>query len=154
MGGPPAWTRWRPGGLRPPSGPILNHVTPPHLRKACRAGPAAPAGHAPVISSRTLPRMPGLPSMGTYALGSVFAPASVALVGGSPRERSLGRLVLGQIVEGGFPGRVGVVNARYPSIAGVDSSPRLDALGFTPELVIIATPPSKVAKVAAAAADA
>ncbi|MEN1940191.1 bifunctional acetate--CoA ligase family protein/GNAT family N-acetyltransferase [Luteimonas sp. MJ174] len=92
--------------------------------------------------------------MGTYALGSVFAPASVALVGGSPRERSLGRLVLGQIVEGGFPGRVGVVNARYPSIAGVDSSPRLDALGFTPELVIIATPPSKVAKVAAAAADA
>ncbi|MGY0610751.1 bifunctional acetate--CoA ligase family protein/GNAT family N-acetyltransferase [Luteimonas sp. A501] len=92
--------------------------------------------------------------MGTYALGSVFAPASVALVGGSPRERSLGRLVLGQIVEGGFPGRVGVVNARYPAIAGVDSSPRLDALGFAPELVIIATPPSKVAKVAAAAADA
>lgn len=92
--------------------------------------------------------------MGTYALGSVFAPASVALVGSSPRERSLGRLVLRQIIDGGFPGRIGVVNRRYPQIEGVATAPRLAGLGFAPELVIISTPPSSVARAAASAADA
>ena len=79
--------------------------------------------------------------MGTYALGSVFSPASVALVGGSPRERSLGRLVLRQVIDGGFRGRIGVVNRRYPELEGVATAPALDALGFVPELVLIATPP-------------
>ncbi len=92
--------------------------------------------------------------MGTYALGSVFSPASVALVGSSPRARSLGRLVLRQILDGGFPGRVGVVNRRYPEIEGIATAPRLAALGFAPELVIIATPPATVARAAASAADA
>ena len=92
--------------------------------------------------------------MGTYALGSVFSPASVALVGGSPRERSLGRLVLRQLLDGGFPGRVGVVNRRYPALEGVATAPRLDALGFVPELVLVATPPATVARVAMRAADA
>ena len=92
--------------------------------------------------------------MGTYALGSVFAPASVALVGSSPRERSLGRLVLRQIIDGGFPGRIGVVNRRYPEIEGVATAPRLAGLGFAPELVIISTPPAAVARAAASAADA
>ena len=92
--------------------------------------------------------------MGTYALGSVFSPASVALVGGSPRERSLGRLVLRQIIDGGFRGRIGVVNKRYPELEGVATAPRLDALGFAPELVLVATPPATVARVAMRAADA
>ncbi|GHD72011.1 GCN5 family N-acetyltransferase [Luteimonas padinae] len=92
--------------------------------------------------------------MGTYALGSVFSPASVALVGGSPRERSLGRLVLRQIIDGGFRGRIGVVNKRYPELEGVAAAPRLDALGFAPELVLVATPPATVARVAMRAADA
>ena len=65
--------------------------------------------------------------MGTYALGSVFAPASVALVGGSPRERSLGRLVLRQVIDGGFHGRIGVVNRNYPEIEGVANAERVAA---------------------------
>lgn len=92
--------------------------------------------------------------MGTYALGSIFSPASVALVGGSPRERSLGRLVLRQLLDGGFRGRVGVVNPRYAEIEGVATAPRLDALGFAPELVLVAAPPEDVPRVAKAAADA
>src|SRR3546814_3053360 len=51
--------------------------------------------------------------MSTYALGSVFSPTSVAVVGASPRERSLGRLVLRQLREGGFAGPVGLVNPNY-----------------------------------------
>ncbi len=91
--------------------------------------------------------------MSTYALKSVFAPASVALVGASPRERSLGRLVLRQLREGGFAGPIGLVNPRYREIDGMATAPRLDALGFAPELVVVAAPPEDVAGVAAAAAD-
>src|SRR5690606_34390409 len=89
----------------------------------------------------------------TYALKSVFAPASVALVGASPRERSLGRLVLRQLLDGGFAGPVGLVTPRYASIEGVAAVRRLEALPFAPELVIIASPPADVAAAAAAAAE-
>lgn len=91
--------------------------------------------------------------MSTYALGSVFAPASVALVGASPRARSLGRLVLRQLRDGGFAGRIGLVNPRYAQIEGMPAVRRLDALDFVPELVVIASPPRDVAAVAQAAAD-
>jgi acetyltransferase len=89
----------------------------------------------------------------TYALKSVFSPASIALVGASPRERSLGRLVLRQLLDGGFAGPVGLVNPRYPAIEGVAAVPGMEALPFVPELVIIASPPADVPAIAAAAAD-
>lgn len=91
--------------------------------------------------------------MSTYALQSVFQPASVALVGASPRARSLGRLVLRQLREGGFAGPIGVVNPRHASIDGLATHPTLAALPFAPELVIVAAPPADVAGVVAAAAD-
>src|SRR3546814_14446553 len=46
--------------------------------------------------------------MSTYALGSVFSPTSVAVVGASPRERPLGRLVPRPLREGGLAGAVGL----------------------------------------------
>lgn len=91
--------------------------------------------------------------MSVYALESVFRPSAVALVGASPRPRSLGRLVLQQLREGGFAGAVGLVNPRYPHIDGLPSVDRLAALPFVPELVIIATPPNDVVATARDAAD-
>lgn len=90
--------------------------------------------------------------MSTYALQSVFRPASVVVVGASPRPRSLGRLVLQQLRTGGFDGPIGLVNPRYAAIDDVQSSATMDALPFVPELVVIATPPADVAGVAEAAA--
>ena len=90
--------------------------------------------------------------MSTYALDAVFSPKSVALVGASPRERSLGRLVLHQLREGGFAGPVGLVNPRHREIEGVRAVRRLQDLEFQPELVVIAAPPEDVAGVAEAAA--
>ena len=90
--------------------------------------------------------------MSTYALQSVFHPASVALVGASPRPRSLGRLVLQQLREGGFAGPIGLVNPRHAVIDGVKAVRSFDALAFVPELVVIAVPPADVATVAEAAA--
>jgi len=91
-------------------------------------------------------------TMSTYALQSVFHPASVALVGASPRPRSLGRLVLQQLREGGFAGPIGLVNPRHAVIDGVKAVRSFDALAFVPELVVIAVPPADVATVAEAAA--
>ena len=90
--------------------------------------------------------------MSTYALQSVFRPASVVVVGASSRPRSLGRLVLQQLRTGGFGGPIALVNPRYASIDGVQASATMDALPFVPELVVIATPPADVAGVAEAAA--
>ena len=91
-------------------------------------------------------------TMSTYALQSVFHPASVAVVGASPRPRSLGRLVLQQLREGGFPGPIGLVNPRHAVIDGVRAARTFEALAFVPELVVIAVPPADVAAVAEAAA--
>lgn len=91
--------------------------------------------------------------MSIYALESIFRPGSIAVVGASPRPRSLGRLVLQQLREGGFKGAVGLVNPRYPSIDGVPSVPDLAELPFAPELVVIAAPVQDVPRIAEAAAD-
>lgn len=92
--------------------------------------------------------------MSTYGLDALFKPRSVAVVGGSPRERSVGRIVLRNLREGGFDGRLGVVNRRYPDIEGVATAPRLAELGWTPDLVVITAPHDQVPRAVASAAAA
>ena len=43
--------------------------------------------------------------MSTYHLQSVFRPQSVAVIGGSPRQRSAGRAVMRNLRGTGFPAR-------------------------------------------------
>ncbi len=92
--------------------------------------------------------------MGIYALESVFRPHSLALVGGSPRERSLGRTILQNLQAAGFAGPIGVVNPKHAQIAGIASVPRFSKLLFKPELVIVAVSPNKVPTAIADAAAA
>jgi len=91
--------------------------------------------------------------MSQRALDAVFRPAAIALAGASPRPRSLGRWVLGQLREGGFPGPLGVVNPHYAEIDGLAAVKAFSALGFAPELTIIAVPPAEVAATAREAAE-
>ncbi len=91
--------------------------------------------------------------MSLYALHAVFRPTSIAVIGASPRPRSLGRLVLQQLRDGGFAGRIGLVNPRYPSIEGVEAVPDLAALPFVPDTVVIAAPPADVVGIARTAAE-
>jgi hypothetical protein len=51
--------------------------------------------------------------MSTYRLHHLFAPRSVALIGASRREGSLGRIILENLREGGFEGAIHLVNPRY-----------------------------------------
>jgi acetyltransferase len=78
--------------------------------------------------------------MSTYRLDKVFNPASIALVGASPRAGGLGRAVLTNLRAGGFAGRIACINPRYREIDGEPCLRDLAALDFTPDLVAIAAP--------------
>jgi len=91
--------------------------------------------------------------MSTYHLQSVFRPQSVAVVGGSPRERSAGRAVMRNLRAAGFPGKVAWINPRYSEIDGIRTVKRLKDLDWVPELVVITAPASIVPQVVATAAE-
>jgi acetyltransferase len=78
--------------------------------------------------------------MSTYRLKNLLAPRSVALVGASPRQGSVGRAILDNIRKAQFAGEFGLVNPRYPDIDGVASVGSIGRLGFAPELVVITAP--------------
>src|SRR6201991_1458895 len=82
--------------------------------------------------------------MSTYRLSNVLAPRSVALVGASPRQGSLGAAILKNIREGGFAGEFGIVNPRYGEIAGIKVASSIDRLPFAPELVVVTAPAREI----------
>ncbi len=83
-------------------------------------------------------------SMSTYRLKNLLLPQSVALVGASSRQGSVGRAILGNIRKANFQGQFGVVNPRHAEIDGFATVARLDQLPFVPELVVITAPAQAV----------
>jgi acetyltransferase len=83
--------------------------------------------------------------MSTYRLAQLFAPRSIAVVGGGPRDTSPGRAALKNLRSGGFAGAVHLVNPHYESIEGI-------AVPATPDVAVIAVPPIAVAPVVRVAA--
>lgn len=86
-----------------------------------------------------------------HSLRPLVEPASVALVGASEREGSLGRTVYARLLAGGFEGALYAVNPRQRTILGRPAWPSLAAIGAPIDLVLIATPPDAVADVLASA---
>ena len=82
--------------------------------------------------------------MSTYRLDKVFAPRSVALVGASPREGSVGRKILSNLREAGFRGPIHLVNPRHREIDGLIAVASFDRLPETPDLAVIAAPPQTI----------
>ena len=82
--------------------------------------------------------------MSTYRLERLFAPNSVALIGASPREGSLGRILLCNLRQAGFPGRIDLVNPRYADVDGLRCVPRVEDLLAPPDLAVVVTPPATV----------
>ena len=68
--------------------------------------------------------------MSTYRLKNLLAPHSVALVGASPRQGSVGRAILNNIRKAQFKGEFGLVNPRYAEIDGVASVGSLGQTGL------------------------
>jgi acetyltransferase len=89
--------------------------------------------------------------MGTHHLDRLFNPHSVALIGGSPRVRSVGRAVLANLRSGGFAGPLGLVNPKHSEIEGIAAVKTFSELSFPPDLVVIAAPAASVPDLIAAA---
>jgi acetyltransferase len=77
-------------------------------------------------------------------LDVTFHPTSVALIGASAREGSVGRVVLDNVLAGGFAGGIYPVNPKYQQLAGLQCYGHVAELPEAPELAIIMTPPSTV----------
>ncbi len=90
--------------------------------------------------------------MSTYHLQSVFRPQAVAVIGGSPRDRSAGRAVMRNLRGAGFAGKVAWVNPRHAEIDGIRTVKRLKDLDWVPELVVVTAPAAIVPQVIADAA--
>src|SRR3954468_15324883 len=78
--------------------------------------------------------------MSTYRLKNLLSPRSVALVGASCRQGSVGRAILGNIRKAGFLGEFGLVNPPYAGLDGVAPVSHLDQWPFVPERAVIPAP--------------
>ncbi len=77
-------------------------------------------------------------------LESLLAPQSVALIGATPREGSVGATVARNLLAGGFAGRIAFVNPKHREVMGHPCHADVAALPETPDLAVIATPPATV----------
>jgi acetyltransferase len=92
--------------------------------------------------------------MSILNLDRLFAPQSVAVVGASEREGSIGAAIMRNLIEGGFAGKIYPVNPHHAAIAGQKA---FDAISEVPESVdmaVIAVPIRMVPEIIAACASA
>ena len=82
------------------------------------------------------------------SLAPLLRPASVAVVGASRREGSVGRTILRNIRDAGFAGPVYAVNPNAGEIGGVRCVHSVAALPEPVDLAVIAVPPPAVAAAA------
>ena len=78
-------------------------------------------------------------------LDSLFEPASVAVIGASPRTASVGATVWRNLRQGGFAGPLMAVNPKHAQLDGEPVFANVQALPSAPELAVICTPPGTVA---------
>jgi acetyltransferase len=75
-----------------------------------------------------------------HPLDDIFNPRSVAVIGATDREGSVGRTVLWNMLSTPFGGTVYPVNPKRPSILGVKAYKDIGSLPEVPDLVVITTP--------------
>ena len=82
------------------------------------------------------------------AMRHFLEPTSVAVVGASRRDGSVGAAVLGSILRSGFDGPVYPVNPHAETVAGLQAYASVADLPEAPELVVVAVRAERVAVVA------
>jgi len=87
-------------------------------------------------------------------LQAVFAPGSVAVVGATERQPSVGRSIFSNLTSGGFAGPVYAVNPHHHSVLGHTCYPTISATPSPAELAVIVTPAQTVPDLVAQCADA
>ncbi len=82
--------------------------------------------------------------MSLHNLQTLLCPRSVVVVGGSDRPGSVGKVVVDNILAGGFAGQVQIVNPRRVDVPGANWFARIADLPSTPDLAIVVTPAPSV----------
>jgi acyl-CoA synthetase (NDP forming)/RimJ/RimL family protein N-acetyltransferase len=88
------------------------------------------------------------------SLRPLLAPASVAVVGASAREGSVGGELLRTIIAGGFAGVAAAVSRSGGVVSSVRAVPSIADLADPPELVLVSVPAAEVLDAVVEAADA
>jgi acetyltransferase len=73
-------------------------------------------------------------------LDAIFHPRSIAVVGATEKEGSVGRTILWNLLSSPFGGTVYPVNPTRPAILGVKAYPSIGAIGEPVDLAVIVTP--------------
>lgn len=77
-------------------------------------------------------------------LDAIFAPKTIAVIGASEKEHSVGRTLLWNLVTNPFGGTVFPVNPQHSSTLGIKTYPNVTAVPEAIDLAIIATPAATV----------
>ncbi len=85
-------------------------------------------------------------------LDAIFAPKSVAVVGATDRQGTVGRSVLWNLVTNPFGGVVFPVNPTRPSVLGIQAYPDMGSLPGPVDLAVVVTPAPTVPEVIRACA--
>lgn len=84
----------------------------------------------------------------TEELYRLFYPRSIAVVGASREPTKIGHIVLRNILNGGYQGKVFPVNPSADTILGLKAYPSVSSIGEKVDVVIVAVPSSKCIEVA------
>jgi acetyltransferase len=79
-----------------------------------------------------------------HYLTSLFEPKSVAVIGASDRENSVGNIIFKNILESGYKGRLYPINPKHATVQGEEAFKSIEEIGARVELAVIATRPQTV----------
>jgi acetate---CoA ligase (ADP-forming) len=98
---------------------------------------------SPVFKIKTL-ESAHMRSRKVRLLKGLFEPRTIAVVGASPTEGSVGWAIFRNLLLNGFSGTLFPVNPKYQSVMGVPCYPNVDAIDREVDLVVVAIPASGV----------
>lgn len=79
-----------------------------------------------------------------HYLTSLFEPKSVAVIGASDRENSVGNILFRNIIESGYKGTLYPINPKHETVQGRVAYKSIEDIGARVELAVITTPPVTV----------
>ena len=79
-----------------------------------------------------------------HYLTALFEPKSVAVIGASERENSVGSVIFKNILSSGYKGRLYAINPKHETIQGQQAYKSIEEIGARVEMAVIATRPQTV----------
>jgi acetyltransferase len=77
-------------------------------------------------------------------LRKIFEPRSIAIIGATDREGTVGRAVLVNLSKGTYSGKIYAVNPKYDTLLGIQTYPSVGAIAQPIDLAVIVTPAATV----------